>query len=173
IVRRRRALREQRIELVKFRLRGVVVPKSSGTLNLPNSRIKCAVGMLWRAEIAQSGLWLGSNSFQQRSRQSRFADARFTGQQYDLTFAGLRLRPAPQQQFEFFFASDEFSQSTSVQSLEPALDGCRSQRSPSLHRPRDALEALCSKVLKFEEPAHELPVALCNHNAVRLRNALQ
>ena len=66
-MRRRRALREQGIELVQFRLRGVVVPKSSGMLDLPDSRIKCAVGMLWRAEIAQSGLWLGSNRFEQRA----------------------------------------------------------------------------------------------------------
>ena len=48
-----------------------------------------------------------------------------------------------------------------------------SQRRPGSHRPRDTLEVLCSKVLKLEQIAHELPSALRNHDAVRLCNALQ
>jgi hypothetical protein len=67
-------------------------------------------------------MWLGSNAFQERSRQSRLADARFTGQQYNLTLATLRFRPAAQQQFEFFLTSDKSSQPACVQSLEAALD---------------------------------------------------
>ena len=65
---------------------------------------------------------LGSEAFQQRSRQSRFADARFAGEQHHLAFAGLCLRPAAQQEFEFFFPPDEFSQAARVQSLEAAFD---------------------------------------------------
>src|SRR5262249_50300874 len=39
--------------------------------------------------------------------------------------------------------------------------------------PRDAFEVLRSKVLKLKEVAHELPSALRNDYAVRLRNCLQ
>ena len=49
----------------------------------------------------------------------------------------------------------------------------RSQRRPGSHRPCDALEVLCSEVLKLEQIAHELSSALGNDDAVRLRNALQ
>jgi hypothetical protein len=67
-------------------------------------------------------VWLGCYCFQQRRSQSRLADTGFSREQHHLAFAGLCLRPAPQQEFEFFFAPDEFSQSASVQSIEPALD---------------------------------------------------
>ena len=86
---------------------------------------------------------------------------------------GLCLRPAPQQQFEFFFASDEVGQTASVQRLEAAFRRTRPQRRPGSHRPRDALEVLCSKVLKLEQIAQELSRAFGNDNAVRLCNALQ
>jgi hypothetical protein len=39
--------------------------------------------------------------------------------------------------------------------------------------PDNALEVLCSKVLKLEQVAHEPARALGNYDAVRLRNALQ
>ena len=110
VLRRRKALRQQCIELVELCLRGVVVREPSSPLHLADDRIEGAVGVLRRAEVAQARVWLVSEAFQQRSRQSRLADARFTGEQHHLAFAGLRLRPAPQQQFEFFFAPDKFSQ---------------------------------------------------------------
>ena len=117
----RRGLRQQRIELVELRLRSVVVRQSSGALHLADDRIKRAVGVLRRAEVAQARVRLGSEAFQQRSRQARFADARFTGEQHHLAFAGLCFRPAPQQQFEFFFPSDKLGQAARVESLEAAF----------------------------------------------------
>ena len=45
----------------------------------------------------------------------------FTGEQHHLTFAGLCFRPAPQQQFEFFFPPDKLGQAARVESLEAAL----------------------------------------------------
>ena len=45
----------------------------------------------------------------------------FAGEQHHLAFAGLRLRPAPQQQFEFFFPPDKLSQAARVESLEAAF----------------------------------------------------
>ena len=44
------------------------------------------------------------------------------GEQHYLAFAGLCLRPAPQQQFEFFFPPDKLRQAARVQSLEAAFD---------------------------------------------------
>jgi hypothetical protein len=40
--------------------------------------------------------------------------------QHHLAFAGLGSRPAPQQQFEFFFPADESGQATTAQRLEAA-----------------------------------------------------
>jgi hypothetical protein len=51
--------------------------------------------------------------------------------------------------------------------------GSWSQRYPSWHLPRDALEVLCPKVLKLKQIAHEPARALRNDYAVRLRNSLQ
>ena len=96
--------------------------KSGGALHLADDRIKRAVGVLRRAEIAQARVRLGSEAFQQRGRQSRLADTRLAGEQHHLAFAGLCLRPAPQQQFEFFFPPDKLGQAARVQSLEAAFD---------------------------------------------------
>ena len=60
-----------------------------------------------------------------------------------------------------------------MESVEAAFHRTRPQRRPGSHRPRDALEVLCSKVLKLEQVAHELSSALGNDHAVRLCNALQ
>ena len=109
--------------------------KSSSTLHLADDRVKRAVGVLRRAEVAQARVRLGSEAFQQRGRQSRLADAGFTREQHHLAFAGLCLRPAPQQQFKFFFTPDKLGQSARVQSLETAFDRSRSQRRPGPHRP--------------------------------------
>jgi hypothetical protein len=43
-------------------------------------------------------------------------------EQHHLAFADLCLRPAPQQQFEFFFAPNEVRQAGRVKSLEAAFD---------------------------------------------------
>ena len=46
-------------------------------------------------------------------------------EQHHLTFAGLRFRPAAQQQFEFFFSPDKLGQAARVEGLEAALNGSR------------------------------------------------
>ena len=61
---RGRALRQQRIELVELRFGSIVVRKSRRTLHLADDRIKRAVGMLRRTEIAQARVWFGSEAFQ-------------------------------------------------------------------------------------------------------------
>ena len=81
-------------------LRGVVVRHSGGTFHLADDRIKRAVGVLRRAEIAQPRVRLAGEAFQKRGRQPRFADAGLAGKQHHLAFAGLCSRPAPKQQFD-------------------------------------------------------------------------
>ena len=89
---------------------------------------------------------LSSEAFQQRSSQSRFANPRLTGEQHDLTFAGFRFGPAPQQQFEFFFTPDKLGHPARVQSLEAAFHRSLARNAAqALHRPCDALEVLCSQ----------------------------
>jgi hypothetical protein len=88
---------------------GVTLRKSGGTFELPNDRIKGAIRVLWRAEITQPRVWLGRDFLDERGGEPGFADAGLTGQQHDLAFAGLGSRPAPHEQFKFFFSSDECS----------------------------------------------------------------
>src|ERR1700745_2094544 len=99
---------------------------------------------------------LGSEAFEQRGREARFADAGLAGEQHHLTFAGLRSRPAPQQQLGLFFPADEGGQAGRVQRLETAFDGSPSQRRPGPRGPCDALEVLWSEVLELEQVAEEL-----------------
>src|SRR5215831_6902298 len=94
----------------------------SSTLHLANNRVQRAVGVLRRAEVAQSRVRLVSEALHQRSRQPRLADARLTGEQHHLSLAALRFRPPPQQQFEFFFPADKLGQPARMQGLKTALD---------------------------------------------------
>ena len=100
---RGRGLRHQGIEFVELCLHCVVLGKAGGTFHLADDGKEGAVCALWRTEIPQSCMRFGGKAFEQRGRQSRFADARLTGEQNHLPFASLCLRPAPQEQFEFFF----------------------------------------------------------------------
>ena len=102
-------------------LRRIVARQSGGAFHLADDRIKRAVGVLRRAEIAQPRVRLACEAFQQRRRQPRFADARLAGEQHDLAFAALRFRPAPKQQVEFFLPPDQGGQAGRVQRLEAAF----------------------------------------------------
>jgi hypothetical protein len=89
-----------------------------------------------------------------------------------LAFTDLRLRPPSQQQVEFFFPADEVGQPTRMESIA-AFHWCPSQGRPSTHRSRNALEVLCSKVVKVKEIANELSRTFGNDHSVWFRNALQ
>jgi hypothetical protein len=97
------------------------VRQSGGAFHLANDRIKRAVGTLRGAEIAQSRVQFRSNALQQCRRQAGLADTRFSREQHHLSFASLRFRPTPQQQFQFFFPPDKLSYAARVQGLKAAL----------------------------------------------------
>src|SRR5690349_14496403 len=96
--------------------------KSSGPSHLAVDRKESSVGMLLRAEIAQSGMRLVSDAFQQRRRKPRFANTSLAGEQHYLAFTTLCLVPASQQEFEFFVPPNKLGQSVRVQGLEAAFD---------------------------------------------------
>ena len=133
---------QQRIELVELRLRRVVVRQCSGAFHLADDRIKRAVGVLRRAEIAQARVRFSSEAFQQRGCEPRLADTGLAREQHHLSFTGLCSRPAPQQQFKFFFTSNEVGQAAPVQRLEAAFRRTRPQGCERPYWPGDALEVL-------------------------------
>jgi hypothetical protein len=67
-------------------------------------------------------VWFIREAFQQCRRQSRLADARLARKKHYLAFAGLYLRPATQQNFDFLFSADKLSQTARVHGLEAAFD---------------------------------------------------
>src|SRR5262249_32077448 len=114
-----------------------------------------------------------SEAFKQCRRKARLANARFAGQEHHLAFPGLYLRPAPQQQFEFFFPSDKFGQASCVEGIKSALDRGWSQHRPGSHSTCDTFEFLITKVLKLEQVTHEPASGLRNGHTVRLCDTLQ
>src|SRR5262249_26966913 len=68
---------------------------------------------------------------------------------------------------------DKLSYAACVQSIEAALYGRRSYSSPCPHWLRDASQVVCTKVLKLEQVAHELPGTVGNDHTVRCCNTLQ
>ena len=51
--------RDPLLPKASLRLQGVIVRQSGGTFHLANDRVKRAVGVLRRAEIARRVVWLG------------------------------------------------------------------------------------------------------------------
>ena len=109
----------------------------------------------------------------QRRGDARLADAGFAGDQHDLAVAGLGARPAPQQQVDFLVAADQRRQRRSVQRLEPARDGARTQHLPGRHRRGDALDLDGAEIAVLEEIADQPARARGDDDRVRLGQGLQ
>src|SRR6516165_8284239 len=114
-----------------------------------------------------------TNSFQKGGGEPGFADARFAGNQHHLTVAALRPRPAPQQQFGFFLAPDEESETARMQCLEPAFDSALPQRQPGAHGLGKTFELSGGEVPQLKEIAKEPAGCFGNDNRIRLSNSLQ
>ena len=166
-------MREQRVELVELRLQGVIARKSGGALDLADGWVKGAIGVLRRAEIAQTGVRLGRDGFEQRCSQSRLANTGLADEQHHLAFASFCLRPAPQQQFKFFLPSDEISQPTAMQCLKTACRRAWSQCRPGAHRAYNSLQILRPQILEIKQIAEKLSCALGNNRGVRLGDSLK
>ena len=82
-------------------------------LHLADDRIERAVFVLRRTEIAQLRVRFADKVIPERCGEPRLPYAGLAGKQNHLAFAALCFRPAPQQQFEFFFPSDKLGQAAS------------------------------------------------------------
>src|SRR3954471_25055277 len=91
--------------------------KARRALHLRDHRIERAVLMVRRAEIAQPEVRLGSNPRDQRLGETGLAHPWLSRDQHHLAVAGLRLRPAAQQQLDLFLAPNQRRQ-TRAQRLE-------------------------------------------------------
>jgi hypothetical protein len=78
--------------------------------------------------------------FLQCCRNPRLADAGFTGNQHDLTFAVPSLGPPSQEQVEFLVAANQWAQARRSQGLETALDGALAQHLRSQNRLGEPLD---------------------------------
>ena len=140
--------------------------QSSRALHLPNDRIKRAVGVLRRAEIAQARVRLGVKPLFQCKGYARLADSRFARDQHDLSVACLGTLPAAQQQVDLFVAADERAQRRSVQSREPALHRAFLKHLPTPYRfaigAHDRIE-----LAAFEQITEQVPGRALDHHGVR------
>jgi hypothetical protein len=173
VLNRGRSLRQHCIELVEPRLRGVVVHQTGGAFHLADDRIKRAVRVLRRAEIAEARVRLGGEVFQQRSCEPRFPDAGLAGEQHDLAFTRLCSLPAPKQQFEFFIPPDENGQTGRVQRLETAFRGTRPQRREGPLRTNAPEIILNPEIFEIEQIGEKFSGAAGDDNGVGLGQRLQ
>ena len=106
-------------------------------------------------------------------REARFADAGFARQQHHLSFARLRLGPAPKQEFGFFLSPDERGQPLRVKGRRTGSPRAPDKATIGARRSRHAFEVLRAEVVEFEKVAEEFARALGNDDACRMRRALQ
>jgi hypothetical protein len=71
--------------------RGIVSRQFGGAFHLANDWIKCAVGVLWGAEIAQASVLFGSEALKQCGSEPRLANTRLARQKHYFAFATLRV----------------------------------------------------------------------------------
>ena len=114
--------------------------------------------------LAMTAYWQRAMRLELRLRSGptahRAADTGFASKQHHLTFGSFCLRPAPQQQFEFFFPPNKFCQSCSVHRLETAFRRTRPQHRPGPRGSGDAV-SLPSRPAQRREQI-KLQVALAN-----------
>ena len=94
---------------------------------------------------------------------ARLADSGFAGDQHNLAVACLGARPTPQQQVDLLVAADQGHQRRSVQSLEAACDGTRTQYLPCRHRRGDALQFDGAEIAVLEQMRR--PAGVCSQRS--------
>ena len=113
-------MRQHVTKFVQLRLCRVVVCEPSGALHLAYYRVKGAIRVLGRAEVAQARVWLASKAVHERSGQSRFANTGFTREQHNLPFADLCFRPAPPHRRAAGNSTEKIASSATVCLILPA-----------------------------------------------------
>src|SRR6516225_5915016 len=107
----------------------VVAGEPGGAFELGDEGIESAVLMMRRAEITKAGVRFASDLLGKCRREPRLANARLAGDQYDPSFAALRLLPAAKQEVDFLITPDE-RRLPRTQRLEPADEAALAQHPP-------------------------------------------
>ena len=128
--------------------------------------------MVRRAEIAQPSVRFGGDPLGQRLGEAGLAHARFGGNQHHPSVAGLRLRPAAEQQLHFLVAADQ-RRGAGTQCLELAERAVFGQYLPCRHRRRQTFEFDRAEVLALEQAADLPPGGRVDHHLIRPGEALQ
>ena len=165
---------EQCLELRELDLGRIFPRQARGAFQLRDGWVECAVLVVRRAEIAQSGVRLAREPLQERSGDARLANARLARKQYNLTLAALGSLPAPEQQFDLLLAPNQRRLAArGVQRLEAVLDRAFTEDTPGRYWFGKALHLDCTEVLVLEETAGEAVRSLGDHHRVRLGESLQ
>src|SRR6516165_5061749 len=105
--------------------------------------------------------------------QARLPDPRLARDQHDAAVAGLDLPPAPQQQVEFFIASDQRGQCLPAQRREAAFDSAGTDDSPHRNGFDQTLRNDSPGLGVIEQAAYEVAGARANHDRVGWRDRLE
>jgi hypothetical protein len=116
---------------------------------------------------------LGVQAFFKCRGDTRLADARLAGDQYDLAVARLGARPPAQQQVDLFVAANQRGQFRSVQCLEAAGYDTLTQHLPMAYWPGVAVRVECAEIVAIEQIADQTPGDGLDRHSARLRRHLQ
>src|SRR5262249_48352034 len=119
-------------------------------------RVKRAVLVVRRREIAQPRVGFAGDALGQCRGQSRLADAGLAGDQHDPALAGLGLPPAAQEQIEFLVAAGE-RRRPRAQCLEAADDAAFADHLPGARRLGKAGERQQPEIFDLEQTAELAP----------------
>src|SRR5215472_6657446 len=121
--------------------------------------------MMRRAEITKAGVRFASDLLGKCRREPRLANARLAGDQYDPSFAALRLLPAAKQEVDFLITPDE-RRLPRTQRLEPADEAALANNAPAVLRLGETGKLPSTEILKLEQGAELPPCRIGDDKAV-------
>ena len=169
----RRAQREQRRQLVQLRFGRVLALEPGCTLKLRDDRMKRAVLVVRRAEIAKAGVRLVPDPLLQGGGETGLADARLAREQHYATFTALRAIPLPLQYADLLLTAHERCERRPVQRLEPTFDSALANHLEGVHRLRKAFHLDGAEVAVLEEMAQQTLRLRPDHDRAGFGQSLQ
>jgi hypothetical protein len=161
------------LEFIELAVRRLLRRDGRGALELPHERMKRAVAMIGRALIAQSRMRRIRDLLGEPGGKARFADARLTGDQHDLTLS----RPGAALPFlqigALGFTPDKRGEPGRVRRLEPAVALGYTERRPGLDRLGEPLDLMPSEIAQAKAVAEQPSRRRRQNHAAGLRKALQ
>ena len=146
-----RAKRQRGFDFGEGHCRRIRALEPGGSLQKPNHRIECAVGVIGRAITAQWRVDLMGEASTQRVYDTRFTDPGLAAKQHDLTLALLRALEPVEQQTELVVAPDQRRQAVTAKRLEPVLAAAFVLHPIGAERLGKAFEPLRGEIDEFEQ----------------------